>query len=281
MKQEKIVESLTLEEKAKLTTGKNFWESTGFPSKGVPSIFFSDGPHGIRKQALAADHLGLNESLKATCFPTAVTMASSWDVSLGERMGIALGEEALAQKVNVLLGPGMNIKRNPLCGRNFEYFSEDPYLAGKMAASYVRGIQSNGISACLKHFACNNQEERRMTIDTVVDERALREIYLTGFEIAVKEGKPMTIMSSYNRLNGTYTNENPHLMSILRKEWGYDGVVVTDWGGENDRVAGLKAGNEIEMPGSGLDTIHRVMSAVEDKRLTSPSWMNASTALWI
>ncbi len=267
MKQEKIVESLSLEEKAKLTTGKNFWESTGFPSKGVPSIFFSDGPHGIRKQALAADHLGLNESLKATCFPTAVTMASSWDVSLGERMGIALGEEALAQKVNVLLGPGMNIKRNPLCGRNFEYFSEDPYLAGKMAASYVRGIQSNGISACLKHFACNNQEERRMTIDTVVDERALREIYLTGFEIAVKEGKPMTIMSSYNRLNGTYTNENPHLMSILRKEWGYDGVVVTDWGGENDRVAGLKAGNEIEMPGSGLDTIHRVMSAVEDKTL--------------
>lgn len=268
MKHSDIISTLTLEEKASLTSGKNFWESKDILEKHIPSIFFADGPHGIRKQALAADHLGLNESLKATCFPTAVTMASSWDPSLGEELGKALGKEALAQQVNVLLGPGMNIKRNPRCGRNFEYFSEDPYLAGKMAASYVRGIQSNGISACLKHFACNNQEEKRMTIDTIVDERALREIYLTGFEIGVKEGKPLTMMSSYNMLNGVHTNENPHLMSILRKDWGYKGVVVTDWGGENDRVKGLNEGNEIEMPGAGGDTVKDIINAVKEGKLS-------------
>lgn len=189
--------------------------------------------------------MGLNESIPATCYPTAATIANSWNVELGETIGDYLGKEALAQKVNVLLGPGINMKRNPLAGRNFEYFSEDPYLAGSLAASMIRGIQSHGISACVKHFAVNNQEERRMSIDTIVDERTLREIYLTAFEIAIKEGKTKTVMSAYNMLNGAYTNENIHLMrEILRDEWGFDGVVVTDWGGSNDRVAGLIAGNE-------------------------------------
>ena len=212
MKHQDIISKMTLLEKVILTSGKNFWESQEILAHHIPSIFFADGPHGIRKQALAADHLGLNESLKATCFPTAVTIASSFDKELGEEIGVCLGKEALAQKVNVLLGPGLNIKRNPRCGRNFEYFSEDPYLAGNMAGSYVKGIQSNGISACLKHFACNSQEEKRMTLNSVVDERALREIYLTGFEIAVKEAKPKTIMSSYNLINGVYANENEHVL---------------------------------------------------------------------
>lgn len=279
MKHEELVKSLSLEEKASLTSGKNFWESQEIESKNIPSIFFADGPHGIRKQALAADHLGLNESIKATCFPTAVTMASSWDVELGEEMGKALGDEALAQKVNVLLGPGLNIKRNPRCGRNFEYFSEDPYVSGKMAASYVRGIQSRGISACLKHFACNNQEEKRMTIDTIVDERTLREIYLTGFEIAVKESSPRTIMSSYNMLNGVHTNENPHLMDILRNDWKYNGVVVTDWGGENDRVKGFNVGNEIEMPGAGGDTVKDIIKAVNNNEISQETLDNNTDRL--
>ncbi len=274
MKHKDIVDSLSLEEKASLSSGKNFWESQECKEKNIPSIFFADGPHGVRKQALAADHLGLNESIKATCFPTAVTMSCSWDLSLGEELGKTLGKEALSQKVNVLLGPGLNIKRNPRCGRNFEYFSEDPYLAGKMAAAYVKGIQSNGISACVKHFACNNQEEKRMTIDTIVDERALREIYLTGFEIAVKEGKPYTLMSSYNMVNGIHANENPHLMSILRNEWNYDGVVVTDWGGENDRVKGYNVGNEIEMPGAGGETIKEIIDAVKNGNISQETLNN-------
>ncbi len=268
MKNKETIDSMTLEEKANLTSGKDFWQSQGNEEKNIPSMFLSDGPHGIRKQMAAADHLGLNESVKATCFPTAATMASSWDLSLGEELGKALGEEAVAQKVNVLLGPGMNMKRNPRCGRNFEYFSEDPYLAGKMAASYVKGIQSNGVSACIKHFCCNNQELSRMTIDTVVDERTLREIYLTGFEIAVKEGHPKALMSSYNMVNGTHTNENMHLMrDILRNEWSYQGVVVTDWGGENDRIKGLVAGNELEMPGNNGDTVKEVIKAVQNGTL--------------
>ena len=268
MKHQDIISKMTLLEKVILTSGKNFWESQEILAHHIPSIFFADGPHGIRKQALAADHLGLNESLKATCFPTAVTIASSFDKELGEEIGVCLGKEALAQKVNVLLGPGLNIKRNPRCGRNFEYFSEDPYLAGNMAGSYVKGIQSNGISACLKHFACNSQEEKRMTLNSVVDERALREIYLTGFEIAVKEAKPKTIMSSYNLIHGVYANEKEHILKeILRNEWGYDGVVLTDWGGENDRVKGLIAGNEMEMPGAGGDTVHDIMVAIKEGRL--------------
>ncbi len=245
----RIINGLTLKQKADLLTGRDFWSTVEYADFGLPSMYLSDGPHGIRKQAAESDHLGLNASLPATCFPTAATMANSWDVELGEKIGELLGEEAAALNVNVLLGPGLNIKRNPRCGRNFEYFSEDPYLAGKMAASYVKGIQKNGVAACVKHFAANNQEERRMVVDSVVDERALREIYLTGFEIAVKEGKPKAIMSSYNKINGVYANENEKILKdILRAEWGFNGVIVTDWAGCNDRVLGVKAGNELEMP---------------------------------
>ncbi len=250
MKHEEIISKLTLDQKAALMTGRDFWSTVAYEELGVPSASLSDGPHGIRKQAAASDHLGLNASIPATCFPTAATMANTWNEELGEEMGVRLGTEAAIQNVNVLLGPGLNMKRNPRCGRNFEYFSEDPYLAGKMAASYVRGIQKNGVSACIKHFAANNQEERRMVLDSVIDERTLREIYLTGFEIAVKEGKPRAIMSSYNKLNGEFTNENKHLLKeILRDGWGFNGVVVTDWAGCNSRVEGAKAGNELEMPG--------------------------------
>jgi beta-glucosidase len=263
MKYKEIIARMTLEEKVSLMSGKDFWQTQNIDRLGIRSIFLADGPHGIRKQAAAADHLGLNESIPATCFPTAATVSNSWNVELGERIGDYLGKEAVVQKVDVLLGPGINMKRNPLCGRNFEYFSEDPYLAGKMAAGYIRGIQSHGISACVKHFAVNNQEERRMSIDTIVDERTLREIYLTAFEIAIKEGKTKTVMSSYNQLNGSYTNENLHLMrEILRDEWNFDGVVVTDWGGSNDRVAGLVAGNELEMPTTAGETNQEIIQAI-------------------
>jgi beta-glucosidase len=257
---------MSLKDKAELLTGKDFWQTKDFPELGIPSIFCSDGPHGIRKQAAAADHLGLNASIPATCFPTAATMANSWNEELGEKMGQALGEEAAAQKVNVLLGPGTNMKRNPRCGRNFEYFSEDPYLAGKMAASYIRGIQSTGTSACVKHFAANNQEERRMVTDSVIDERTLREIYLTAFEIAVKEGKTQAIMSSYNRINGTHADENEHLIrEILRGEWGFEGVVISDWAGCNNKVNSVKAGSDLEMPSCkyGAEDIVKAVEAGE------------------
>lgn len=223
----KTIERLTLRQKADLLTGKDFWETLDIAEEGIPSLFLSDGPHGLRKQAAKADHLGFNASIPATCFPTAAAMANSWDDALGEKLGEALGEEAASMGVNMLLGPGACMKRNPRCGRNFEYFSEDPYLAGKMAAGYIRGIQKSGVSACVKHFACNSQEERRMVSDSVVDERTLREIYLTAFEIAVKEGGANAIMSSYNKINGTFADEHEHLLKdILRGEWGFDGVVV-------------------------------------------------------
>lgn len=264
MKYKDIINQMTLEEKASLMSGKDFWQTQNIERLGINSMFLADGPHGIRKQAAAADHLGLNESIPATCFPTSATVANSWNEELGLKIGQLLGKEAVSQKVNVLLGPGINMKRNPLCGRNFEYFSEDPYLAGKMAANYIKGIQSQGISACVKHFAVNNQEERRMSIDTIVDERTLREIYLTAFEIAIQEGKTQTVMSAYNQLNGTYTNENLHLMrEILRDEWGYEGVVVTDWGGSNDRVSGLIAGNELEMPTTAGETDEEIIAAIK------------------
>lgn len=268
MKYKELIEIMTLEEKASLMSGKDFWETQDIDHLGITSMFLADGPHGIRKQAVAADQLGLNEGIPATCFPTAATVANSWNDELGEKVGEFLGEEAIAQKVNVLLGPGVNMKRNPLCGRNFEYYSEDPYLAGKMAAAYIRGIQSHGISACVKHFCANNQEERRMAIDTVMDERTLREIYLTAFEIAVKEGKTRAIMSSSNKFNGIYTNENLHLMhDILRGDWGYTGCVITDWGGSNDRVAGLIAGNELEMPTTAGETDGDIINAVKSGKI--------------
>ena len=269
MKYQDIIEKMTIEEKAAFLSGKGEWQTRDFERLGIPSIFCSDGPHGIRKQAGAGDHLGLNASLPATCFPTAATIANSWDIELGEELGQTLGEEAMAEGVNVLLGPGLNIKRSPLCGRNFEYFSEDPYLAGKMAASYVRGIQSQGVYACPKHFAVNSQELRRMAMNSVLDERTLREIYLTGFEIAVKEGKAKTIMSAYNEVNGTYANENKHLLNdILRDEWGFDGIVITDWGASNDHALGVAAGSNLEMPNPGLDSARELIAAVESGKIS-------------
>ena len=269
MKHKDILDQMTLIEKAAIVGGQGEWQTWPIPRLGIPSMYCSDGPHGIRKQAGAGDHLGLNESLKATCFPTAATVANSWDVALGEKIGRALGEEAMAEDVHILLGPGMNMKRSPLCGRNFEYFSEDPHLAGKMAAAYVRGIQSKGVRSCIKHFAVNSQEERRMAMDAVVDERTLREIYLTAFEIAIKEGKAKALMTSYNEVNGEYANENSHLLlDILRGEWGYDGMVVTDWGGSNDHVKGIKCRSNLEMPNPGLDSARQVIAAIENGTLT-------------
>lgn len=262
----KIIANMTLRQKADLLTGKDFWQTRDLPDLGVPSVFLSDGPHGLRRQASKADHLGLNASIPATCFPTAATMANSWNEELGEEMGKALGEEAASLNVNVLLGPGTCMKRNPRCGRNFEYFSEDPYLAGKMAAAYIRGIQSNGTSACVKHFAGNNQEERRMATDSVMDERTFREIYLTAFEIAVKEGKTKSVMSSYNKVNGAYADENTHLIrDILRGEWGFECVVVSDWAGTNNKVKSTIAGSDLEMPSCkyGADDIVKAVESGE------------------
>ena len=268
LKYEKIINQMTLEEKARMMSGKNTWETVDFPQYGIPSMCLSDGPHGLRRQAGAGDHLGLNASLPATCFPTAASVANSWDEQLGEEIGTALAEEAVTMGVNVILGPGLNIKRSPLCGRNFEYFSEDPYHAGKMAAAYIRGIQSLGIAACPKHFAANSQELRRMANDSVVDERTFRELYTTGFEIAVKEGKAKSIMSSYNEVNGIYANENSHMLQeILVDEWGFDGFVVSDWGGSNDHALGVKNGSHLEMPGTGNSGVHDIVKAVKDGNL--------------
>ena len=266
---ELLLKKLTLEEKCALLSGAETFKTRGMPEHGIPQIWLSDGPHGLRKQAGESDHLGLNPSVPATCFPTASAVANSWDTALGEEIGAALGEEAAAQEVSVLLGPGLNMKRNPLCGRSFEYFSEDPYLAGKLAAGYIRGIQSKGVAACPKHFAVNSQETRRMASDSIVDERTLREIYLTGFEIAVKEGHPRSIMSSYNLVNGTYANENKHLlMEILRGEWGFDGAVITDWGGSNDHALGVKNGSTLEMPAPGGDSVRELLAAVESGKIS-------------
>ena len=266
---ELLLKELTLEEKCALLSGAETFKTRGMPKHGIPQIWLSDGPHGLRKQAGESDHLGLNPSVPATCFPTASAVANSWDTALGEEIGAALGEEAAAQEVSVLLGPGLNMKRNPLCGRSFEYFSEDPYLAGKLAAGYIRGIQSKGVAACPKHFAVNSQETRRMASDSIVDQRTLREIYLTGFEIAVKEGHPRSIMSSYNLVNGTYANENKHLlMEILRGEWGFDGAVITDWGGSNDHALGVKNGSTLEMPVPGGDSVRELLAALESGKIS-------------
>ena len=266
---ELLLKELTLEEKCALLSGAETFKTRGMPKHGIPQIWLSDGPHGLRKQAGESDHLGLNPSVPATCFPTASAVANSWDAALGEEIGAALGEEAAAQEVSVVLGPGLNMKRNPLCGRSFEYFSEDPYLAGKLAAGYIRGIQSKDVAACPKHFAVNSQETRRMASDSIVDERTLREIYLTGFEIAVKEGHPRSIMSSYNLVNGTYANENKHLlMEILRAEWGFDGTVITDWGGSNDHALGVKNGSTLEMPAPGGDSVRELLAAVESGKIS-------------
>lgn len=269
MKYQSIIEQMSVFEKAQMMTGKSTWETKDFEKYNIPSIFLSDGPHGIRKQLGSADHLGLNESIPSTCFPTAATIANSWNLSLAEEIGEALGQEAKELGVNVILGPGMNIKRNPLCGRNFEYFSEDPLLTGKLAAKYVKGIQKQGIAATPKHFAVNSQELRRMSNDSIVDERTLREIYLSAFEYVVKEAQPQFIMTSYNRLNGEYTNEHHHLLQdILYDEWQYDGVIVTDWGGSNDHVKGVIEGSHLEMPGTGVPSALELVTAIEKGELS-------------
>lgn len=269
--QEKIkslIQQMTLAEKASLCSGKDFWYLKGIERLGIPSIMVTDGPHGLRKQAGKADHVGLNESVPATCFPTASALAATWNRDLVYQVGQALGEECRQEKVGVILGPGVNIKRSPLCGRNFEYFSEDPYLTGEIAKSYINGVQSQGIGTSLKHYAVNNQEFRRMTIDAVVDERALREIYLPGYEIAVKGAQPWTVMCSYNRINGTYACENSYLMTdILKNEWGYEGLVITDWGAMNERVTALHAGVELEMPGTRNGNDAKIVAAVEAGQL--------------
>ena len=263
-----IIKQMTLEEKASLCSGLSFWCTKGVDRLGIPSIMVSDGPHGLRKQDEKADHLGMYHSVPATCFPTAAALACSWDRELLEKVGVALGKECQAEQVSIILGPGVNIKRSPLCGRNFEYFSEDPYLTGELAASHIAGVQSQGVGTSIKHFAVNNQEEKRLVIDAIVDERTLREIYLTGFEIAVNRSKPWTVMCSYNRLNGVYCSENEYLLTdILRDEWGYEGFVVSDWGAVNDRVEGLKAGLELEMPSSGGIGDRKIVEAVRNGEL--------------
>ncbi len=269
MKYKSLIDRMSLEEKAALLSGKNEWQTRELKKWHIPNMNCADGPHGLRKQAGTGDHLGLHASLPATCFPTAACVANSWDEKLAEEIGQALGEEARALDVQVLLGPGLNIKRSPLCGRNFEYFSEDPYLSGKMSAAYVRGIQSKGVYSCIKHFAANSQEERRMASNSVVDERTLREIYLTAFEIAVREGKAKALMSAYNEVNGVYANENTYLLQeVLRRDWGFEGIVITDWGGSNDHVAGVAAGSDLEMPNPGLDSARILAEAVRDHRLS-------------
>lgn len=267
MKNQELINKMNIWEKALLMSGRDIWSTWEFKHLGIEPIYLSDGPHGIRKQLGESDHLGLNESVKATCFPPAATVANSWNLQLGKEIGTALGREALELGVNVILGPGMNIKRNPLCGRNFEYFSEDPLLSGKFAASYVQGIQSKGVSACPKHFAVNNQELRRMHNNSVVDKRTLHEIYLRGFKYAI-DAKPDFIMTSYNKVNGTYANENKHLLiDVLRDKWGYQGAVVSDWGGSVDHVAGVKSRSSLEMPGTRAMGAKELVDAIADGTL--------------
>lgn len=247
-----IVADMTLQEKARFASGKNFWHLEASDRHDLPGVMVTDGPHGLRKQNASSDHIGLNISVPATCFPTACALACSWDSDLLQTVGAAIGEECVAEQVTVLLGPGVNIKRHPYCGRNFEYFSEDPYLTGKMAAALIKGVQAKGVGTSIKHYAVNNQEQGRMILDAIVDERTLREIYLRGFEIAIKESQPWTVMCAYNRVNGTYCSDHSYLLNeILRDEWGFEGLVVTDWGATNDRVQGIRAGLDLEMPGSG------------------------------
>lgn len=252
MEIENIISQMTLKDKIALCEGASFWETKAYDKYGIPAIFVCDGPSGLRKQTLRGgmDMLGINKSAPATCFPAAVTTAGSWDPALTEQVGRAIGQEARHQTVGIVLGPGCNLKRNPLCGRNFEYFSEDPYLSGKMAAGFIRGVQSMGVGTSLKHFAANSQELDRFTSDSVLDERTLRELYLTAFEIAVKEAGPATVMCSYPKVNGIHASDHKQLLTdILRAQWGFDGVVVTDWGAMNDRMQGFQAGCDLNMPG--------------------------------
>lgn len=265
---DQIVNQMTLEEKASLCSGKDYWNLKAIERLKLPSIMVTDGPHGLRKQIVAGDQLGIFDSVPATCYPTAAGLASTWDKALIYEVGVHLGIESHAEKISVILGPGANIKRNPLCGRNFEYFSEDPYLTGKMAASLIKGIQSKNIGTSLKHYAANNQESNRMVVNAEIDERTLREIYLKGFEIAVKESQPWTVMCSYNKVNGQYVSDSKlFLNDILKEEWKHEGLVVTDWGATNDRVEGLKGGLELQMPGSSGVNDQEIVDAVNNNTL--------------
>ncbi|QWC00197.1 glycoside hydrolase family 3 C-terminal domain-containing protein [Mycoplasmatota bacterium] len=270
-----ILKRLSIDDKIKLLSGKNFWYLNAIPQANLKSIMMTDGPHGLRKQRDMGDHLGIGNSYPATCFPTASALASTWNPSLIYKLGQTLGDECLSEEVSVLLGPGVNMKRHPLCGRNFEYFSEDPYLTGKLASAYINGVQSKGIGTSLKHFAVNNQETMRMGVDVIVDERTLREFYLKAFEMAVKESQPWTVMSSYNKINGIYASENKKLLQdILKDEWKYQGLVVTDWGANNDRVEGLIAGQDLEMPGN--QNIHaKAIKKALDKGTLSESILDS------
>ena len=264
----KIVSEMTLEEKAGMCSGLDFWHLKEVEHLGIPKVMVSDGPHGLRKQDEKGDHLGINDSIKAVCFPPAVLSACSFDRGLMEEMGKAIGREAQANDVSVVLGPAVNIKRSPLCGRNFEYYSEDPYLVGEIAAAFVKGVQSQHVGTSIKHFAANNQEYRRMSSSSEVDERTLREIYFPAFEIAVKKAQPYTFMCSYNQINGTFASENKWLLTdVLRGDWGFKGYVMSDWGAVNDRVKGLEAGLELEMPASGGDNDAMIVKAVKDGAL--------------
>lgn len=267
-KYEQILSQMTLEEKASLCSGQTFWKTKPIERLGVPSVWMSDGPHGIRKEKQSQGTNIMQKAETATCFPPASTLACSWDEDLAEKVGYAIGEEAKALNVVTVLGPGINIKRSPLCGRNFEYYSEDPFLAGRLGAAWVKGVQKNNVGVSLKHFCANNQEHIRMSINSIVDERALREIYLAAFEHVVKTANPQTIMSSYNRLNGTYMAENKRLLTdVLRGEWGFEGIVVSDWGAINNRVEGVKAGNDLEMPGNNGMNDRNIVKAVKDGTL--------------
>lgn len=265
---EEIVAEMDLPTKVRLLSGRGFWGLQPVPSHGLDGIFVADGPHGLRYQQAASDHLGVAPAAPATCFPTAAALGSTWDVDLLDEVGGAIGAEAAGLGVSVVLGPGLNIKRHPAGGRCFEYLSEDPHLSGKLAAAMVRGVQRNGVGTSIKHFAVNNQESHRLVLDAVVDERTLREVYLTGFEIAVREASPWTVMCSYNLVNGTYASEHAELLdTILREEWGFDGLLMTDWGAANDRVAGIAAGLDLEMPGSDNAFDPEVLEAVAERRL--------------
>ena len=271
MKHPEIVGKMTLEQKAAFVSGFNYWQLEESKELGLPQIMVTDGPHGLRKKnpdKKASDGVGLGNSVPTTCFPPAATSSCSWDPELLYQAGVAIAEEALKEQVSVVLGPGTNIKRAPTCGRNFEYFSEDPYLAGKISAGFVNGVQSKGIGTSLKHYACNSQEAFRMIVNEVVDERALREIYLTAFEICVKESQPWTIMNSYNRINGEYASQNKHLQEeILRDEWGFEGLIVTDWGSSVDRIPGLMYGTDLEMPSSSDINTKKIIAAVKNGEL--------------
>lgn len=269
MDPKKLLAQLTLEEKAELCTGGGFWHTKQIDRLGVPSVMMSDGPSGLRKQDTAGDHLGINDSIKAVCFPSSAAVASSFDVELASELGKVLGEECQATGLAMLLGPGLNIKRSPLCGRNFEYYSEDPVLAGQMGSALVNGLQSTGAGSCIKHFAANNQETDRMVSNSVVDERTLHEIYLAPFETVVKQAKPRAVMCAYNQINGTFCSENKELLTdILRTQWGYKGMVVTDWGAVKSRAVGVAAGLDLEMPGGTKRGIQQVLDAVSSGSLT-------------